>query len=96
MGRDGDGVDVRETSIRLKFTYPAGVTRRETLMLDGVVLLPTVPNVKLAHRMAKDIRTANRAAAYYASGGGKVWAQGMLAELNKGLHKKLTMEGMEA
>lgn len=64
MGRDGDGVDVRETSIRLKFTYPAGVTRRETLMLDGVVLLPTVPNVKLAHRMAKDIRTAIRAGTF--------------------------------
>ncbi len=39
---------------------------------------------------------ANRAAAYYASGGGKVWAQGMLSELNKGLHRKFTMDGEEA
>lgn len=39
---------------------------------------------------------ANRASAYYASGGGKVWAQGMLGELNKGLHRKFTMDGMEA
>jgi hypothetical protein len=39
---------------------------------------------------------ANRAAAYYASGGGKVWAQGMLAELNKGLQHKFTMDGVEA
>lgn len=39
---------------------------------------------------------ANRAAAYYASGGGKVWAQGMLAELNKGLQRKFTMDGAEA
>lgn len=39
---------------------------------------------------------ANRAAAYYATGGGKVWAQGMLAELNKGLQHKFTMDGVEA
>jgi hypothetical protein len=39
---------------------------------------------------------ANRAAAYYAGGGGKVWAQGMLSELNKGLHRKFTMDGEEA
>lgn len=35
---------------------------------------------------------ANRAAAFYASGGGKVWAEGMLAELNKGLRDKFLME----
>ena len=39
---------------------------------------------------------ANRAAAYYASGGGKIWAQGILAELNKGLQKKFTMDGADA
>lgn len=39
---------------------------------------------------------ANKAAAYYANGGGKVWAQGMLAELNKGLHHKFTLDGAEA
>ena len=39
---------------------------------------------------------ANKAAAYYASGGGKIWAQGMLAELNKGLQRKFTMDGLEA
>lgn len=39
---------------------------------------------------------ANRAAAYYSSGGGKIWAQGMLAELNKGLQKKFVMDGAEA
>jgi hypothetical protein len=42
------------------------------------------------------VDAANRAAAYYASGGGKVWAQGMLAELNKGLQRKFTMDGVEA
>lgn len=39
---------------------------------------------------------ANRAAAYYGRGGGTVFAQGMLAELNKGLHRKFTMDGVEA
>lgn len=42
------------------------------------------------------LEAANRAAAYYATGGGKVWAQGMLSELNKGLKHKFTIEGMEA
>ena len=41
---------------------------------------------------------ANRASAYYASGGSKIWAQGMLGELNKGLQerRRFTMDGMEA
>lgn len=39
---------------------------------------------------------ANRAAAYYSSGGGKIWAQGMLAELNKGLQKKFSIDGADA
>lgn len=39
---------------------------------------------------------ANRASAYYASGGGKIWAQGILAELNKGLQNKFTMDGKDA
>lgn len=38
---------------------------------------------------------ANKAAAYYASGGGRIWAQGMLAELNKGLQerRRFSMDG---
>lgn len=41
---------------------------------------------------------ANRASAYYASGGSKIWAQGMLGELNKGLQerRRFTMDGVEA
>lgn len=42
------------------------------------------------------IDSANRASAYYARGGGMIWAQGMLAELNKGLRIKFTMSGVEA
>jgi hypothetical protein len=39
---------------------------------------------------------AGRAAAFYNGGGGKIWAQGMLAELNKGLQRKFTLEAVEA
>jgi hypothetical protein len=38
---------------------------------------------------------ANRAAAYYANGGGKIWAEGVLQELNKGLHRKFVMNSAE-
>lgn len=38
---------------------------------------------------------ANRAAAFYAHGGGRVWAQGMLNEINKGLRSKFSMGGDE-
>lgn len=39
---------------------------------------------------------ANRASAYYAQGGGKIWAQGMLSEVNKGLQHKFSLDGEEA
>jgi hypothetical protein len=55
------------------------------------------PTKRLREKGARALLdAANRAAAYYASGGGKVWAQGMLAELNKGLQRKFTMDGVEA
>lgn len=37
------------------------------------------------------VEGANRAAAYYAHGGGAVWAEGMLNVINKGLQRKFTM-----
>ncbi len=40
----------------------------------------------------KLLDAANRAAAYYSAGGAKVWALGMLAELNKGLSIKFTVD----
>lgn len=39
---------------------------------------------------------ATRAAAYTAAAGGKIWAEGMLAEINKGLQRKFTMGAVEA
>lgn len=42
------------------------------------------------------LEAANRAAAYYASGGGRVWAEGVLAELNKGLKNKFSISAETA
>jgi len=53
MGRKG--VEVRETSIRLVFTYE-GALQRPTLMLNGKPLAPTPANVKYAHRLVAEIR----------------------------------------
>lgn len=38
------------------------------------------------------LHAANKAAAYFVTGGSKVWADGMLIELNKGLQKKFFMD----
>jgi integrase len=55
MGRAGQGVDVRATSIRITFTLD-GKQRRETLMVDGVPMAPTPANLKYAARLAAEIR----------------------------------------
>lgn len=75
-------------------------------LLDGLWMLNNrcgegLSDKRLVKRLQeKGARTlvdaANRAAAYYANGGAKVWAQGMLAEINKGMHKKFVMDGLEA
>jgi hypothetical protein len=41
------------------------------------------------------VESANRAAGFYAKTGSKVFALGMLAEINKGLHKKISLNGGE-
>lgn len=63
MGRDGDGVTVRETSIRVSFTWQ-GEFRRETLKMKGIVLAPTPANVMLARRLARDIRSRIQAGTF--------------------------------
>lgn len=54
-GRSGSGVDIRENSIRVTFTYQ-GKQRRETLYMDGAPMSPTPPNIKYATRLAAEIR----------------------------------------
>jgi integrase len=55
MGRNGDGVEVRDNSIRLHFTYE-GKARKETLKTAGKPTPPTPANIKYAHRVAGEIR----------------------------------------
>jgi integrase len=55
MGRTGSGVEVRETSIRLHFTFE-GRACKETLKTDGKPMPPTPANLKYAHRLAAEIR----------------------------------------
>lgn len=76
--------------------------------LDGLWILNSRCGDGLADpRLVKRLRekggralqdAANKASAYYASGGAKIWAQGMLAEMNKGLQerRRFTMDGVEA
>lgn len=55
MGRTGLGIEVRERSIRLSFTFE-GKPQRRTLQLNGIPLPPTPPNVRHAERLAAEIK----------------------------------------
>lgn len=57
MGRTGSGVEVRDSSIRIKFVYD-GETVRERLVLNGQAMPPTAANLKYAHRHAALVRAA--------------------------------------
>jgi integrase len=54
-GRGSGGVEVRDGSIRVHFTY-AGKARKETLRRDGKPLAPTPANEKHAHRLVAEIK----------------------------------------
>ena len=55
MGRTGDGVERRSSSIRLHFTLDGQPVKR-TLELKGKPLAPTPANLKYAARLAAEIR----------------------------------------
>jgi integrase len=55
MGGVGNGVEVRNKSIRIKFTLE-GKRQSPTLMLNGEPMKPTAPNVRYAHRLAIEIK----------------------------------------
>jgi integrase len=55
MGRKGTGVEIRDKSIRLTFTFE-GQPQRQTIMLNGVVMVPTVANIRYANKLAVEIR----------------------------------------
>jgi len=55
MGRTGSGVEVRERSIRLAFTFE-GQVRRETIRTEGEPIAPTPANIRYANRLAAEIK----------------------------------------
>lgn len=55
MRRKGSGVEVRDNSIRLQFTFNGEVLRR-TLSVERKPLPQTAPNLRYAHRLAAEIR----------------------------------------
>lgn len=55
MGRAGSGVEARDKSIRLSFTFE-GQARKETIKTEGVPMPPTPKNVAYAHKLAAEIR----------------------------------------
>lgn len=69
------------------------------MLLDGLYYInansgTSLKNPRLRERLKKVgadrlIDAAKRAAAYYARGGARIWAEGMLAEINKGLREKI-------
>ncbi|MDD0814251.1 tyrosine-type recombinase/integrase [Curvibacter sp. HBC28] len=59
MGRNGLGVEIRESSIRLSFMLD-GKQQRKTLKINGEAIPPTPANIKYAERMAVDIRSRIR------------------------------------
>lgn len=75
-------------------------------LLEGLWFLNAKCGEGLADkRQAKRIRDigaqalidgASRASAFYTQGGGKIWAEGMLAEINKGLRQKFVMAAQES
>lgn len=71
------------------------------MLLGGLYYLQTHSTISLRDKRLRDrlkkigvtrlIEGAKRAAAYFTKGGAKVWANGMLEELNKGLRDKITI-----
>lgn len=57
MGRVGSGVELRDTSIRIKFVLD-GETIRERLVVNGKSMLPTPANIKYATRLAAQVQQA--------------------------------------
>jgi integrase len=53
MGRSG--IDIREKSIRVTFTFN-GKQERPTLMMNGVPMAPTPANIKYAERLSAEIK----------------------------------------
>ena len=63
MGRDGSGLEARDNSIRIHFTWNEEA-RKETLRTDGKSMSPTPANLRYAHRIAGEIKDRIRHGAF--------------------------------
>jgi len=92
-----------ETTVRICVEMCRNVGPIAEHLLDGLYYIHTCSEIamlkdqKFCERLLKVgserlVNAARRASAYYARGGAKVWAQGMLDELNKNLHTKFEVK----
>ncbi len=81
----------REVMRGLGFVEPNAVRPRISELIDAGLGDKRLMYRIRTKRASELLEGALRAAAYYARGGGKVFAEGMLNVLNKGLHHKFTM-----
>ena len=100
MGRKGDGVIIREKSIRLAFSYEGKPVFR-TITLNGKSLPPTSANVKYAHRLAQEIRDKIRLgtfsmAEYFPDSGDVAGEITVSAQLDKWLKTQRIEESTKA
>lgn len=100
MTRARDNSEAFEVVIRLAAELCQESILHE-MLLDGLYYLHIHSETKLDDKRLRDrikkigsarlVEAAKRASAYFARGGAKVWAEGMLSEINKGLREKVTL-----
>ncbi len=100
MRRSAENREAFESVMRLAAEMCTECPLHE-IFLDGLHYIHThsiagLENKRLRDRIIKIgapmlVESAKRAASYFARGGAKVWADGMLAEINKGLRDKIIL-----
>lgn len=98
--RAGENAEKFELVIRIAAQLSHDIPIAEKL-LDGLWYINErmdggIENKRFVDRMntigaRKLVESANKAAAYFVSGGAKVWATGMMDEINKGLRNKFVL-----
>lgn len=103
MTRANENRDAFASVMELAAELCREITLHE-MLLDGLYYIHTnsgisINNTRLRDRLkrvgaVKLIESAKRASAYYARGGARIWAEGMLSEINKGLRDKIVLKGL--
>lgn len=100
MSKAKENSESFETVVRLAAEICSNRPLHEVL-LDGMYYLHNKANIDLNNKWLRDrikkigpdilIESAKRASAYFARGGAKIWADGMLSEINKGVRNKVVI-----